>query len=174
MVAWKTPKQFAWLCNDVNIYCHCHRHRKITQIQPGSCTCSLCRVTYSTLPLALNLRDVASELVSMRWIFHSAKTLLGEEGNQWLTYLGSCFLLHRSQLGLSLIGVNFPLTQSVFSLSLLPQWLQIVINTYGSGKKKRLVLTQSVVLFPLTVWLHDPVADGREMQMAISRQRTRR
>lgn len=56
MVAWKLPKHVAWLSNDVNIYCHCHRPREITQIQPGYRSCSLYRVTCSTLPLALNLR----------------------------------------------------------------------------------------------------------------------
>lgn len=98
MAAWKPPRHFALLCNDVNIYCHCHRHRKITQIQPEYCSCSLCRATCRTLLLVLNLRDISSEPVSMRLIFHSAQTLLEEEGNQWLTYLGSCFLLHRFQL----------------------------------------------------------------------------
>lgn len=56
MVAWKLPKHVAWLSNDVNIYCHCHRPREITQTQPGYCSCSLYRVTCSPLPLALNLR----------------------------------------------------------------------------------------------------------------------
>lgn len=104
MAAWNPPRHFAWLCNDVNIYCHCHRHGKITQIQPGYCSCSLYRATCSTPLLALNLRDISSELVSTRWIFHSAQTLFEEEGNQWLTLWAPVFC-SRFQLGLSLIGV---------------------------------------------------------------------
>lgn len=96
IVAWKPPTQFAWLCSDVNIYCHCHRSRKITQTWPG-CVRSY-RVTYSTLPSLLNLLDTASVPVPMRWVFQSFQTLLGKEGNKM--YLDSCFLLHRPFLGL--------------------------------------------------------------------------
>lgn len=72
---------------------------------------------------------------------------------------------HRSQLPTDPISVFTLLASPVTANSHKYIW---------EWEKKRLVLTQSVVLFPLTVWLHDPVADGREMQMAISRQRTKR
>lgn len=97
----KTSQTVCWVCSVVSIYCDCCRTRKFIQTWSGRLTCNSYRVTYSTVPLFFNLRDIASELAPMRQVFQTTQTLLGKEGNQWLIYLGSCFFFQKPWLWLS-------------------------------------------------------------------------